>query len=105
MGSATANTEAQKHSPFLARLLKSRLAPIREAALLKAAMGSEKPVKPATGDCCGSSCNPCVMDLYRQELKVWKECAAYRTSLSDSGHTTMQDYGKAADKMPGSFDR
>lgn len=65
-------------SPTLARLLKSRLAPSREETLLAAATagaeGAEKPKKPAADECCGSSCQPCVMDLYREELKVWKEC-------------------------------
>lgn len=111
-GSNTA-AEAGKHSPTLARLLKSRLAPVREKALLNAATGDEKPVKPPAGDCCGSSCNPCVMDLYREELKVWKECAEYRaclggaetasTSESPLATTTPTD-GRTVNKMPGSFD-
>jgi hypothetical protein len=61
-------------SPTLRALLKTRLAPVRERALINAAKNRERPVKPAAGDCCGSSCKPCVMDLYREELKVWKEC-------------------------------
>ncbi|KAM0809295.1 hypothetical protein AB5N19_09638 [Seiridium cardinale] len=113
MAPSTTPREAQQHSPTLARLLKSRLAPVRETALLNAAMGNEKPVKPAAGDCCGSSCNPCVMDLYREELKVWKECAQYRASLgnaesgssdSDSLTTSTRNNGRTPGKMPGSFD-
>lgn len=113
MAPVPATTEAQKHSPSLDRLLKSRLAPIREAALMKAAMGNEKPAKPAAGDCCGSSCIPCVMDLYREELRVWKECAEFRASLSnmenasshpDSLDTITQDSSKSASRIPGSFD-
>ncbi|KAK9413788.1 hypothetical protein SUNI508_11606 [Seiridium unicorne] len=113
MAPSTTPREAQQHSPTLARLLKSRLAPVRETALLNAAMGNDKPVKPAAGDCCGSSCNPCVMDLYREELKVWKECADYRASLSnaesgssdsDSLATSTRNNGRVLEKMPGSFD-
>lgn len=82
----TANPkEAKKHSPTLTRLLKSRLAPSRETTLLDAAASDAKPVKPPAGDCCGSSCNPCVMDLYAEELKVWKECATYRASVRGDG--------------------
>jgi hypothetical protein len=77
--------EAKKFSPTLTRLLKARPAPSRENTLLEAAFGDEKPVKPPPGECCGSSCDPCVMDLYAQELKVWKECAGYRESLRGDG--------------------
>ncbi|KAM0708585.1 hypothetical protein Q7P35_005237 [Cladosporium inversicolor] len=77
--------EAKKFSPTLTRLLKARPAPSRETTLLAAAFGDEKPVKPPPGECCGSSCDPCVMDLYAQELKVWKECAAYREGLRGEG--------------------
>lgn len=28
---------------------------------------------PVPGECCGSSCDPCVMDLWREEVAVWKE--------------------------------
>ncbi|KAH6646229.1 hypothetical protein BKA67DRAFT_583599 [Truncatella angustata] len=105
--------EARKHSPTLDRLLKSRLAPIREAALLKAAVGEEKPGKPAAGDCCGSSCNPCVMDLYREELNIWKECVEYRRQVnspkvapSDSEPWSTMETCRRKDlqKIPGSYD-
>ena len=61
-------------SPTLVRLLKSRLAPIREKELLTAALNEERPEKPPPGSCCGSSCDPCVIDQYAEEVKVWKEC-------------------------------
>lgn len=28
---------------------------------------------PVPGECCGSSCDPCVMDLWREEMEVWRE--------------------------------
>jgi hypothetical protein len=61
-------------SPTLVRLLKTRLAPVRERELMAKATSPERPVKPGPGDCCGSSCQPCVMDSYAEELRVWKEC-------------------------------
>lgn len=66
--------DPRTRSPTLQKLLKTRLAPIREKELLSKARNPEKPTRPSPGDCCGSSCKPCVMDLYREELLVWKEC-------------------------------
>lgn len=37
-------------------------------------MNEERPKKPPPGSCCGSSCDPCVIDQYAEEVKVWKEC-------------------------------
>ena len=103
--------EAKKHSPTLARLLKARPAPSREATLLDAAFGDAKPVKPPPGECCGSSCDPCVMDLYAQELKVWKECAGYRESLEVEGEgiegVCSEEAGRTTTlecKVPGAFE-
>ncbi len=61
-------------SPTLVKLLKTRLAPVRERELMAKATCPDRPVRPAPGDCCGSSCHPCVMDNYADELRVWKEC-------------------------------
>jgi hypothetical protein len=100
--------EAKKHSPTLTRLLKARPAPSRETNLINAAVSTTKPVKPPPGECCGSSCDPCVMDLYAQELKVWKECAAFRekseaaeaaAGLEGSGRVELPSC-----KMPGAFE-
>jgi hypothetical protein len=94
--------EAKKHSPTLTRLLKARPAPLRETNLLDAAFSDTKPVKPPPGECCGSSCDPCVMDLYAQELKVWKECAAYRESVRDT--EASQAANGPGCKVPGAFE-
>ena len=32
----------------------------------------DRPQSPSPGDCCGSGCNPCVLDIYKQELRIWK---------------------------------
>lgn len=62
-------------SPFLASLRrKNRLAPSRLAELVNAAQSEDKPKEPPLWECCGSSCKPCIKELYRQELRVWKEC-------------------------------
>ena len=34
-----------------------------------------KPERPLDSDCCGQGCNPCVLDLYAEELVIWEaEC-------------------------------
>ena len=92
----------KSHSPTLTKLLKARLAPIRETALLIAATSPTRPVKPPAGDCCGSSCDPCVMDLYAQELKVWKECVGLREqSAEDSGKEVEMLEGC---RVPGAYE-
>ena len=104
--------EAKKHSPTLTSLLKARPAPSRETNLLNAAFSNSKPVKPPPGECCGSSCDPCVMDLYAQELKVWKECAAFRKVLDHAAEQGAEALAAGSEsveapsscKMPGTFE-
>ncbi|GAA5903170.1 hypothetical protein JCM6882_006984 [Rhodosporidiobolus microsporus] len=60
-------------SPTLLRLSKKRLAPARLSQLLAAARGKKPPQEPELTDCCGSSCRPCVRDLWKEENKVWGE--------------------------------
>lgn len=103
--------EAKKHSPTLTRLLKARPAPSRETNLLNAAFSKTKPVEPPPGECCGSSCDPCVMDLYAQELKVWKECAVFREVLAEGPEAAevarLEASGSVetlACKVPGAFE-
>ena len=105
-------------SPTLVKLLKTRLAPVRERELMAAAKSPERPVKPAPGDCCGSSCHPCVMDNYADELRVWKECWVKWDGREDEEKPGGKDtadgrgeaegkgngFGKKMIKMPGAFE-
>lgn len=70
---------------------------------------------PADGrECCGSSCKPCVMDMYGEELRVWKECWVLwegsegnesKGSKDDGGEVTSGNVVEVKrDKMPGSFE-
>ena len=43
----------------------------------------EKPQKPLPSDCCGNGCDPCINDIYEQELKIWE--------LKMSGQTYRKD--------------
>ncbi|KAH0266225.1 hypothetical protein KCU71_g19835, partial [Aureobasidium melanogenum] len=98
----------KSHSPTLTKLLKARPAPVRETALLAAATSPTKPVKPPAGDCCGSSCDPCVMDLYAQELKVWKECSELRNTTEHDSENGKEPGREGEDlercKVPGAFE-
>lgn len=33
----------------------------------------QKPERPLDSDCCGQGCDPCVLDLYEEEVKIWEE--------------------------------
>ncbi len=32
-----------------------------------------KPPRPGENECCGTGCNPCVMQLYQMRLRTWKK--------------------------------
>ncbi|KAJ5232006.1 hypothetical protein N7468_004962 [Penicillium chermesinum] len=61
--------------PAFKALQKKRLTGTRTKQLLRAAgrAHDDPPPPPELGLCCGSSCDPCVNDLWREELSVWKE--------------------------------
>ncbi|KAJ3167469.1 hypothetical protein HK101_011788 [Irineochytrium annulatum] len=65
------------HSALLKKLA-PRLTPLRLQELTAIALADDRPTKPPPGACCGSSCDPCVLTLYGQELKIWKECQGAR---------------------------
>lgn len=106
--------DPKSRSPTLLKLLKTRLAPIRENELINKALNPERPVKPpADGrECCGSACKPCVMDLYGEELRVWKECWRDQDDqnlgvVTEKTERIDSELGKSevkADKMPGGFE-
>lgn len=41
-----------------------------------------KPEKPLDSDCCGQGCDPCILDIYQEELRIWEaECCQIRTGV------------------------
>ncbi|XP_060551467.1 NADH-cytochrome b5 reductase-like [Ruditapes philippinarum] len=32
-----------------------------------------KPERPLDSDCCGQGCDPCILDIYAEEIKIWEE--------------------------------
>ncbi|KAJ6010487.1 hypothetical protein N7451_001899 [Penicillium sp. IBT 35674x] len=61
--------------PTFKALQKKRLSGTRTKQLLRAAgrAYNDPPPPPELGTCCGSSCDPCVNDLWREERDVWRE--------------------------------
>lgn len=51
---------------------KERMANTRKKQLLKMVLNPEAPTLDITA-CCGSSCQPCVKDLHKEELTLWHE--------------------------------
>lgn len=103
MSSSASSTDLKTRSPTLTRLLKTRLAPIRERQLLQAArdglVGEARPQRPGADECCGSACKPCVMDHWREEVRVWRECVQ---SLTEEGGAKEGAGGLC--KVPGAFE-
>ncbi|GFF29688.1 hypothetical protein IFM61606_10403 [Aspergillus udagawae] len=84
-----------------------RLSTIRRKQLLRAAEREydDPPPPPGLGECCGSSCDPCVNDLWREELACWRErwgdgAVEEKTKTGEGGN---KDQGRGQ-RMPGSFD-
>ncbi|KAJ5953451.1 hypothetical protein N7454_000347 [Penicillium verhagenii] len=61
--------------PLFKKLQKKRLSGTRTKQLLRAAgrAYNDPPPPPELGTCCGSSCDPCVNTLWREERDVWRE--------------------------------
>ncbi|KAL4236776.1 NADH-cytochrome b5 reductase-like [Mactra antiquata] len=39
----------------------------------------QKPERPLDSDCCGQGCDPCILDLYAEDLRIWEdECQRIR---------------------------
>ncbi|OQE18511.1 hypothetical protein PENFLA_c021G07470 [Penicillium flavigenum] len=64
-----------EETPLFKTLYKTRLTKTRTKQLLRAGERgyNDPPPPPALGDCCGSSCDPCVRDLWKQEIGIWRE--------------------------------
>ncbi|XP_050302299.1 NADH-cytochrome b5 reductase-like [Anthonomus grandis grandis] len=47
----------------------------------------QEPVKPSESDCCGSGCNPCILDVYEEQLKKYN--ASKNQELKNSFNTCL----------------
>ncbi|KAL4946598.1 hypothetical protein BDV06DRAFT_52925 [Aspergillus oleicola] len=80
-----------------------RLTATRTKQLIRAAARdiTDPPPKPGLGECCGSSCDPCVDDLWREEVRVWRE----RWGLDLDGKEDLKGKKECAvRRMPGAFE-
>lgn len=110
--------------PLIKAAKRKRLTATRTKQLLRAASRAHND-PPPPGDCCGSSCDPCVRDLWKEELACWKERwgdaalengekeqkSAPSTTQHQEKEVKLEDQGKEDNKierrrerMPGSFD-
>ncbi|OJJ62970.1 hypothetical protein ASPSYDRAFT_28580 [Aspergillus sydowii CBS 593.65] len=80
-----------------------RLTKTRTKQLVKAAARDvdDPPPKPGLGECCGSSCDPCVNDLWGEELACWRERWGVDADGKGADGKEVKEVKK---KMPGSFD-
>ncbi|KAF7589075.1 hypothetical protein BBP40_004780 [Aspergillus hancockii] len=84
-----------------------RLAGTRMKQLIRAAdrAHDDPPPPPGLGDCCGSSCDPCVKDLWREELMCWRERWGDGAVEKNEGDLKERDGDRERKViMPGSFD-
>ncbi|KAL3461205.1 hypothetical protein BJX64DRAFT_289580 [Aspergillus heterothallicus] len=80
-----------------------RLTGTRTKQLIKAAARDrdDPPPKPGLGECCGSSCDPCVNDLWKEELECWGE--RWGVEEEEMGELRA-GRGGVKRRMPGSFE-
>lgn len=92
-----------------------RLSTTRRKQLVRAAAREydDPPPAPGLGECCGSSCDPCVNDLWREEVACWKE--RWGLAIEGKGNGAGEGKGEKTgeeenkeqecrQRMPGSFD-
>lgn len=88
-----------KTTPTFKRLARLRLSGTREKQLIRAASRAhnDPPPPPGLGMCCGSSCDPCVNELWRQERDTWRERWGDH-AIEDNEKDKDQDQDKKKEK-------
>ena len=90
-------------------LAQRRITNIRKKQLIKAAMRpyDDPPPPPKPDECCGSSCDPCVKTLWKEELACWRERwgpGAQEATSKPAQKKEAKALGGETTSMPGSFD-
>ncbi|GAA0789191.1 oxidoreductase-like domain-containing protein [Marinobacterium sediminicola] len=57
----------------------------------------EKPTPPADGECCESACEPCVWDLYYEELRQWQEEQKQQKAAAEKAEATSESTSASSD--------
>ncbi|SOV03131.1 uncharacterized protein UDID_00143 [Ustilago sp. UG-2017a] len=86
-------------------LAQRRITNIRKKQLIKAASRAydDPPPPPKPDECCGSSCDPCVKTLWKEELACWRERWGEGALESDAVRKKKGEV-KEEKQMPGAFD-
>ncbi|EPQ32232.1 uncharacterized protein PFL1_00429 [Pseudozyma flocculosa PF-1] len=88
-------------------LAQRKLTNTRKKQLIKAASRphNDPPPPPAPSDCCGSSCDPCVKTLWKEEKLAWSQ--RWGPHAIDPAHKQSEKANskvEEAKSMPGAFD-
>ena len=54
-------------------------------------MQRPKPIPPLPEDCCGQGCNPCVNDIYDEELKLWENESSQVIGIQTGQSESLQN--------------
>ncbi|SNX81393.1 uncharacterized protein MEPE_00098 [Melanopsichium pennsylvanicum] len=88
-------------------LTKRKIANVRKKQLIKAASRAydDPPPPPKPDECCGSSCDPCVKTLWKEELECWRERWGSGAQEKGTGKQASKTQSASISKsMPGSFE-
>ncbi|PWZ00906.1 hypothetical protein BCV70DRAFT_159440 [Testicularia cyperi] len=83
-----------------------RITNIRRKQLLKAASRAydDPPPPPKPDECCGSSCDPCVKTLWKEELACWEQRWGPDALEAKTAPKSAAASLPVTTTMPGSFD-
>lgn len=104
--SMTPAFEDAKSIPYLqpSHCTKLRMTHTRKKQLIKAASRNwdQPPPAPGSDECCGSHCQPCVKDLWKEEVIVWKQ----RWGIQGDQQEKLQPkkVTRICSRMPGSYE-
>ncbi|CDS00672.1 uncharacterized protein SPSC_02317 [Sporisorium scitamineum] len=91
-------------------LAQRKITNIRKKQLIKAASRNydDPPPPPKPDECCGSSCDPCVKTLWKEELECWRERwgdgAQEKSSSINKKGEGAESIASKTTTIPGGFD-
>ncbi|CBQ67474.1 conserved hypothetical protein [Sporisorium reilianum SRZ2] len=91
-------------------LAQRKITNIRKKQLVKAASRNydDPPPPPKPDECCGSSCDPCVKTLWKEELACWRERwgdgAQEKASSGAKKEGGAESIAGESKTVPGGFD-
>ncbi|KAF5291741.1 hypothetical protein FQA39_LY14229 [Lamprigera yunnana] len=58
-----------------------------------------EPLRPNESDCCNSGCNPCILDVYEEQMKKYLNKQFYSTATEDTYFYTFRYFGDGSQVM------